>query len=75
MNPRKRLMIHEIAVNFADAIILLVITTLYVKVVQKLFSDLSTRFANRNGGYTRIIRKGNRVGDNAPTCFIEYLAD
>jgi len=44
------------------------------KVIGKLF-DLSKRFAHRNGGYTRIIRKNQRVGDNAPSCFIEYLAE
>lgn len=44
------------------------------KVVGKLFGDLSQRFATRNGGYTRIIKKDQRVGDNAPTCFIEFLA-
>lgn len=45
------------------------------KVMNKLFVELATRFATRNGGYTRIIRKSVRVGDNAPTCVIEYLAD
>ena len=44
------------------------------KIVGKLF-DLSKRFAQRNGGYTRIIRKDIRVGDNAPTCYIEYLSE
>src|SRR3990167_598808 len=44
-------------------------------VIGKLFTDLATRFADRAGGYTRIIRKGQRVGDNASTCFIEYLAE
>lgn len=44
------------------------------KVVGKLFTDLAERFATRAGGYTRIIRKGQRVGDNASTCYIEYLA-
>ncbi|MBS0627644.1 MAG: 50S ribosomal protein L17 [Verrucomicrobia bacterium] len=44
------------------------------KVVGKLFTELAARFATRNGGYTRIIRKGQRVGDNASTCYIEYLA-
>ena len=42
-------------------------------VINKLFGELSERYKNRNGGYTRIIRKGFRVGDNAPTCYIEYL--
>lgn len=45
------------------------------KVMSKLFGDLSNRFATRNGGYTRIIRKGRRVGDDALTCFIEYLPE
>lgn len=44
-------------------------------VIGKLFDELSTRFARRNGGYTRIIKKGYRVGDNAQICVIEYLAD
>ncbi len=45
------------------------------KVVGKLFTELAERFATRQGGYTRIIRKGQRVGDNAPTCYIEYLSN
>jgi len=42
-------------------------------VVGKLFGELATRFAARNGGYTRIIKKDARIGDNAPLCFIEFL--
>lgn len=42
-------------------------------VVDKLFGELRERFSARNGGYTRIIRKGDRIGDSAPTCYIEYL--
>jgi large subunit ribosomal protein L17 len=42
-------------------------------VIDKLFGELRERFSTRNGGYTRIIRKGDRIGDNAPTCYIEYL--
>jgi large subunit ribosomal protein L17 len=42
-------------------------------VINKLFGELSQRFSTREGGYTRIIRKGIRIGDNAPTCYIEYL--
>lgn len=42
-------------------------------VIDKLFGELRTRFADRNGGYTRIIRTGDRIGDSAPTCYIEYL--
>lgn len=44
-------------------------------VINKLFGELGPRFANRQGGYTRIVRSGRRVGDNAQTCLIEYLAD
>jgi large subunit ribosomal protein L17 len=43
-------------------------------IMGKLFGELATRFASRNGGYTRIIKKSARIGDNAPTCFIEFLA-
>lgn len=43
-------------------------------VVNKLFGELRNRFLERSGGYTRIIRSDNRVGDNAPTCYIEYLS-
>lgn len=42
-------------------------------VINKLFGELRERFSARNGGYTRIIRKGIRIGDNASTCYIEYL--
>ncbi len=45
------------------------------KVIGKLFSELGPRFATRNGGYTRIIKKNFRVGDSAPTCLIEYLSE
>ena len=36
-----------------------------VDVVQKLFSDIAPRFAERNGGYTRMVKLGKRPGDNA----------
>ncbi len=44
-------------------------------VVGKLFGELSKRFALRKGGYTRIVRLGERRGDNAATCLIEYLPE
>ncbi|MCH9625803.1 MAG: 50S ribosomal protein L17 [Chlamydiales bacterium] len=44
-------------------------------VINKLFGELGPRFATREGGYTRIVRMKNRVGDNAPTCLIEYLSE
>lgn len=42
-------------------------------VIDKLFGELRSRFETRNGGYTRIIRAHDRVGDSAPICYIEYL--
>lgn len=42
-------------------------------VIEKLFSVLGPRFANRAGGYTRIVKAQRRVGDNAQLCIIEYL--
>ncbi len=42
-------------------------------VIDKLFGELRERFLERAGGYTRIIRKEDRIGDSAPTCYIEYL--
>ncbi|KAI9269235.1 ribosomal protein L17 [Phascolomyces articulosus] len=41
--------------------------------IPKLFDELAPRFANRQGGYTRIQRIGNRYGDNAPMAVIEYI--
>ncbi len=40
-------------------------------IVGKLFNELGPRFAARNGGYTRILKFGFRVGDNAPMALVE----
>ena len=42
-------------------------------VVKKLFEEISPRFKDRAGGYTRIIKAGNRVGDNAPLSISELI--
>ncbi len=41
------------------------------KVVAKLFTDLRGQYMERNGGYTRIIQTGNRIGDAAPMAILE----
>jgi large subunit ribosomal protein L17 len=40
---------------------------------KKLFSDLAPRFADRPGGYTRIIRTGWRIGDGAELAILEFI--
>jgi large subunit ribosomal protein L17 len=41
--------------------------------VTKLFNDLGPRFNARPGGYTRILKMGYRVGDNAPMALVELV--
>ena len=41
--------------------------------VTELFKEISVKIADRPGGYTRIIKTGNRLGDNAEMCFIEFV--
>ena len=43
------------------------------EIVVKLFDVLGPRFANRNGGYLRILKCGFRVGDNAPLALVELV--
>ena len=42
-------------------------------VIKKLFSELGPRFKSRPGGYTRLVRTGKRVGDDATMCRIECV--
>ena len=44
------------------------------KVVSRLFKEVAPRFTTRAGGYTRIIKLGQRIGDGADMCFIELLS-
>ena len=41
--------------------------------VTELFKEVAVKIGTRPGGYTRIIKTGNRVGDNAAMCFIELV--
>src|ERR1700682_3921708 len=42
-------------------------------ITQKLFSEIAPKFADRAGGYTRIIHSGHRVGDNAKVAILELV--
>jgi large subunit ribosomal protein L17 len=42
-------------------------------IVGKIFNELGPRYANRNGGYLRILKMGFRLGDNAPMAFVELM--
>ncbi len=43
------------------------------EIVSKLFSSLAERYKERNGGYTRVLKAGNRYGDMAPMAVIELV--
>ena len=41
--------------------------------LQKLFAVIGPRYQERNGGYTRVLKLGNRKGDNAPICLVSFV--
>jgi len=45
------------------------------EIVAKLFDELSARYRDLTGGYTRIMKMGNRTGDNAPMSIIEFIRE
>lgn len=48
-------------------------STRTAKAVRKLFTELGPRSAGRQGGYTRIVKLGQRASDSAPMAFIEWV--
>ena len=46
-----------------------------VDVVKKLFNDIAPRFADRSGGYTRLVKIGKRPGDNADMAMLMLVED
>jgi large subunit ribosomal protein L17 len=51
----------------------LVSKSLYPYALDKMFNDISKRFEQRNGGYTRMIKLGQRFGDRASLVYLEWV--
>ncbi len=45
------------------------------EVVKRLFDEIAPRFANRNGGYTRVVKLGPRLGDSAEMVMLELIEE
>jgi large subunit ribosomal protein L17 len=45
------------------------------EIVKKLFDDIAPRFSNRNGGYTRVLKLGKRLGDAADMVLLELVEE
>lgn len=45
------------------------------EIVKKLFDDIAPRFATRKGGYTRLLKLGPRLGDNAEMVLLELVSE
>lgn len=45
------------------------------RLVSKLFDEIGPSFADRNGGYTRLLKLGNRRGDNSEVCLVELVEE
>lgn len=65
----------EDKLNMFNAVKYLKTKLITEEVINKLINEVAPKFTKRNGGYTRIIKTGNRPGDNAMKARIELLED